>query len=420
MKRRGWLRRMPLALIIVLLGAAGFVALLNLKPRPEPRPEPDPPKPVVEVERVRVQDRALSVITQGSVEPRREIQLVSQVGGQITETAENFVSGGRFSKGDWLVRIDTRDYEYDLARAESNLREAERVLAEQRGQARQAAREWRDLGNEEANALFLRKPQLAAAEAAVEAARAERDQARLNLERAEIRAPFGGRIRETRADLGQYVSPGTAIADIYDDSVARVRLPLTGDQAALLDLPRPGGPESADGPKVTLSAEVAGERHQWQGQIKRTEASLDSQSRLAYAVAEVVEPFSAERHPAPLLMGSFVEAEIEGKRLENVVSLPRGAVFRRNLLYSLNEDNEVQEKQVRVLKVEGERLWVRGDLQDGEPVITGRQGYVSPGVAVRIAGEETDEPAPESGAEAPADPDPDTGSKSESEPESEG
>lgn len=388
MKRLAWLRRTPLALIILLLGVAGFVALLNLKPRPEPRPEPEPPKPVVQAERIEVQTRALGVQTQGSVQPRRAIQLVSQVGGQIVEVAPEFVTGGRFSSDDWLVRIDERDYRFALAGAESRLRDAERMLAEERGQSRQAEREWRDLGNEDANALFLRQPQLAAAEAAVEAARAERDQAQLELERTEVSAPFSGRISETLVDLGQFVSPGTQIAEIYDDSVARVRLPLTDAQAALLDLPRAGSGEVSDGPAVTLRGRVSGQAHQWQGRIKRTEASLDLQSRMAYAVAEVEGPFDLERHPAPLLMGLFVDAEIEGRVLDNVVSLPSSAIFQRDRLYSVNAEGEVEEQRVQVLRTEGERVWVRGDLTDGDAVIVDRQGYVSPGVAVRIEGEE--------------------------------
>lgn len=115
MRLFGWLRRVPLSLLIIVVGVLGFVALLNLKPRPEPRPEPEPPRPVVEVERVQLEDRALTVEAQGTVTPRRDIQLVSQVGGQIIESAPQFVAGGRFQKGDWLVRLDPRDYRNALA-----------------------------------------------------------------------------------------------------------------------------------------------------------------------------------------------------------------------------------------------------------------------------------------------------------------
>ncbi|MDA7852444.1 hypothetical protein N9A71_02740, partial [Porticoccaceae bacterium] len=64
--------------------------------------------------------------------------------------------------------------------------------------------EWRDLGDSTANALFLRQPQLAAAEAALESARADLAKANLDLNRTSITTPFQGRIRQTFVDLGQY------------------------------------------------------------------------------------------------------------------------------------------------------------------------------------------------------------------------
>ncbi len=406
MRLFGWLRRVPLSLMIVLLGVLGVVALLTLKPRPEPRPEPEPPKPVVQVERVQLQTRALTVEAQGTVTPRRDIQLVSQVGGQIIESAPQFVAGGRFQKGDWLVRLDPRDYKNALAQAEAQLREAERVLAEERGRARQAEREWRDLGNADANALFLRQPQVAAVEAAVEAARAARDQAQLDLERTEVRAPFDGRIRRTMADQGQFIGPGTSVADIYEDTLAQVRLPLTDAQAALLKLPFGNELNPEAQPSVTLSGRALGEDHQWSARLVRTEASLDSQSRMLYAVAELPAPFDTERHGAPLLMGSFVSAAIEGRELTDIVSLPITAVFQRDRLYSVNDLGNVVEKQVRVLTIDGERIWVKGDLHEGEPVIIDRQGYVSPGVAVRIAGEDDETTDTDQDEDTPAEPAP--------------
>lgn len=421
MKASNGVQRVPLVFIIMVIGVVGVAALLMLKPRPAPHPEVDPPKPVVQIVRVNLEDRALTVETQGTVAPRRNIQLVSQVGGQIVEAAPEFVAGGRFEKGDWLVRLDRRDYRNALARAESQLREAERVLAEERGRARQAEREWRDLGNQQANELFLRRPQIAAAEAAVEAARAERNQARLDLERTEIRAPFSGRIRETQADLGQFISPGSAIAEIYDDAVAQVRLPLMDDQAALLELPLGTAIEPAERPAVTFSGRVLGERYQWQGTVVRTEASLDAQSRMLHAIAEVPEPFNTERHPAPLLMGLFVQADIQGRELNDITSLPITAVFERDRIYTVKEteaeDGEasgekvVEEKRVRVLKVDGDRIWVKGPLSEDEAVIVDRQGYVSPGVAVRFPEDASssespdaqDNTAPETDAEETTD-----------------
>lgn len=378
-------RRLPLALIILVLGLALAAGLIWLKPKPEPRPEAEPKRPVASVVSAQPQRLRLNVDTQATVTPRRRITLTSQVAGEVIEVAPQFVTGGRFERGDLLLRLDPRDYRHAVTSAESNLKEAERALAVERGQARQAQREWRDLGNDEANTLFLRKPQLAAAEAAVEAARAQLAQAQLDLQRTALRAPFDGRVEETLVDLGQYLAPSTQIATVFDASVARLRLPLTESQTALLNLPLAGASEAR--PRVRVTASVMGEQHSWEGRVERTEASLDTQSRMYYAVAEVPEPFNLERHSAPLLMGLFVDVEIQGKLLDGVVELPSSAIFQRNLLYSLDAEQRVQRKQVKVLKVEAERTWVQGDLSSGEAIVVDRQGYLSPGVKVRLADE---------------------------------
>ncbi|MDQ2076820.1 efflux RND transporter periplasmic adaptor subunit [Marinimicrobium sp. ABcell2] len=381
-------RRLPPALIILVLGAALMAALITLRPRPEPRPEPEPPPPVVDVTRVVLEDRALTVRSQGTVEPRREIQLVSQVGGTVVDVAPNYASGGTFAAGEWLVQIDERDYRFALAGAQARLADAQQALAAERGLSRQAQREWRDLGSEDANALFLRKPQLAAAEATVAAAQADLERAQLDLERARVSAPFRGRIRDTLVNLGQYVAPGTPIATIYDASVAEVHLALTDGEAALLDLPLGFDRDEEVFPEVVLSGEIAGERYQWQGRITRTQASLDAQSRMFHAIVEIPEPFNRERQPAPLLMGLFVEAEISGRSIPGLAALPRSAVFQRNQIYTVSDEGEVTPKQVRIVRVEADRVWVKGDLRDQEAVITDRQGYLRPGVQVAIAGEQ--------------------------------
>src|SRR5690606_19307376 len=141
-----------------------------------------------------------------------------------------------FGAGEALLQLDPRDYETALDQAEAALADARNTLAQEQGQARQAKREWRDLGNEQANNLFLRKPQLAAAEARVGAAEAGVRQAQLNLERTAIRLPFAGRIVDINVNLGQYVSANTVVASVYDSAVMEVRLPLSTHEMQLLNL----------------------------------------------------------------------------------------------------------------------------------------------------------------------------------------
>lgn len=382
--RQGW-QRAPKALIVLLVGGLAATALMSLKPAPQTRDLPEPPPPQVAVIYAEPKTQSLVVESQGTVAPRREIDLVTQVAGRVQRVNENFVGGGFFEKGEVLLEIDPRDYELAVIRAEARVAEAAQLLATEKGRARQSKREWRDLGNDEANALFLRKPQLTAAEAQLAAARADRDQAKLDLERTRIRAPFSGRVREASADVGQFVGPGSRVARIYDTARAEIRLPLSDKQAALVDLPLGfRGNAQNPGPSVLISGVIAGERYQWQGRIARTDASIDVNSRLYYAVAEVEDPF--REHPeqarVPLVVGLFVNAEINGREIPGVITVPRRALFKNNRVYTLDSANRVQQKTVRVLMTDENQAWIQGELNEGEAIVVGGQSFLVPGMEV--------------------------------------
>jgi len=361
----------------ILLSAVAAVVLLSLaKPVPEPQtPQPEA-APRLAALKAQPQKRRIQVTARGTVQPKTEITLTAQVAGQVVSVADSFEDGGFFREGDVLLQLDDRDYRIAVAQAASRVAEADKTLAMERGQARQARREWRDLGNEAGNALFLREPQLKAAEMAVEAARADLQQARINLERTTIRAPFDGRVREIQVDLGQYVSAGMQVADIFATAAAEVRLPLTPSQTPLLDLPlRPG--EQAPLP-VTLSANFNGERALWRGQLVRTEAGIDTRSRVLYGIVEVAAPLDQQ---PPLLTGLFVDALVAGKTYDNVLQVPRTALYEKDHLLVLDADRQLRVLPVQVLQLLPEDALVRGVPRD-QWVLLERPGYVVEGMAV--------------------------------------
>ena len=376
------IRRLPAVLWVFIVGAALIAAIVLLKPNPQPRA----PKPIaqtqVKVVLAQPQTMAVNVNAQGSVEPRRQIDVVSQVAGSLVQVSEQFASGGFFAKGATLVQIDPRDYEIALVRAKAALLDAEKLLATERGQAQQAQRQWQELGSKDANELFLRKPQLAAAEAQVAAARAGVQQAQLNLERTRIQLPFAARVNNTWVDLGQYVSTGTRIATVYDSAVALVRLPLTDLQASLINLPLAFGKPQQELPDVILRGVVAGNAYEWKGKITRTEASLDPQSRMFYAVVEIPDPFDPFKNAVPLLMGMYVKAEIIGKPIANVMRLPKSVIFRRDQVYSLDTDNRVQIHSVKILRSDEQHVWFTGDIKSEQAIVLERQGYLTAGTQV--------------------------------------
>ena len=223
-----------MSIAVLCIGAAVVAALTVLKPKPSPEADAKE-APLIQVSVVEAKSgiQQLSVVTQGTARSLREIELVAQVSGQITKVEPAFIDGGFFEAGQVLLQIDPRDYQTAILNAKANVAEAELRLAEERGRNSQVKKQWRDLGSKVANDLFLRKPQLNAAIANLEAAKGELARAQLNLARTEIRVPFNGRIRNKAVDIGAFVSAGTRLATVFDSQSIEIRLLLTEHQSSL-------------------------------------------------------------------------------------------------------------------------------------------------------------------------------------------
>lgn len=381
-------RKGLLALAVLLLGGAAAYGLLVGKPRPTPQPAPVLPPPLVEVVAANPAQRSLAVRTQGTVRPLREIKLMSQVGGLVESVGPAFARGAFFTEGEVLVKIEDVDYRFAIARAQSQVAAAQQRLAEEEGRALQAEREWRDLGTDRANALFLRKPQIASAEAALKASEADLAAAEKDLARTAIRGPFNGRVIEKHVDIGQFVTPGTAIATVYDTDIAQVRLPLTDRQVALLELPLSYAGEDGQEPPatpVTLSARFANRVWEWQGRMVRTDASIDENSRVVFAVVEVEKPFSrgADSERPPLSPGLFVDAVVIGRALPGVSELPRSALSTDDTVMLVDADSRTRERPVHVLDSTASQVWVQG-LEAGDRVILRQSPNIVAGMTVRL------------------------------------
>lgn len=378
------------ALLVLFVGGGLSYALLVGKSRPSPESAPVYEPPAVEVVAATPVVRALTVETQGTVHPRREIQLVSQVSGKVEAVSQRFAQGDFFVAGESLVKIEDVDYRLAIARAESNVAASQQVVAEEEGRTLQAKREWRDLGSRQANDLFLRKPQLASARAALKASEADLSAAQLNLQRTELVGPFNGRIKEKFVDVGQYIAPGTPIATVYDTDVVEVRLPLTDRQVALLDLPlhyRSDLEQGLSESPVLLRARFGNREWEWQGTVVRTDAIIDMNSRVVFAVAKVEKPFAVDLNSQrpPLSPGLFVHASISGRPLAGVTELPRSALRTDGTVMVVDAQAQAHVREVEVLQSNSSTIWLQG-LEHGEQVIVRQAGPVIPGMGVAVSG----------------------------------
>lgn len=387
---KNW-QKVTYPLIVIVIGALGAGAMILSRKQPETR-IPEPPVPLVRVMPVALEDLRLNVKSQGTVRPRTETTLVTEVAGMVLEVHPSFVAGGFFEQGDLLLAVDPNDYRQALIQARSAVAQTELRLAQEQAEADVAREEWKDLGGGEASPLTLRVPQVAEAEAALASARAAVVRAERDLERTKIRAPYDGRVREKSVDRGQYVTPGTPLAKIYSVDFAEIRLPLPDADLAFVDLPLVfrDAASRKPGPEVILRAEFAGRSFEWRGRLVRTEGEIDPRSRMVHAVARVEDPYGRGEDPErpPLAAGMYVEAEIEGRPVEGVAVIPRTALRNGNQVLIVDENDQLQFRDVEVLRTSDDRAVIGSGLKDGDRVCLSTLSAVTNGMRVRIFGEE--------------------------------
>lgn len=388
---------LKIVLPVGVLAAAGLGAYAIVLSKPEVPIAPRPIElPGVRVHTVELTDVPLTVVSQGTVRPRTESQIVPEIAGQVIWVSPSFASGGFFEEGEPLLRIDPYDYEQAVIAGRSQLAQARLRLAQEQAEAEVARKEWKELGQGDATALTLREPQLADAQAAVAAAEAGLDRAMRDLDRAEIRAPYAGRVREKNVDVGQFVTVGSPVATIYAVDSAEVRLPLPDSELAYVDLPLAyRGRADQPGPRVRLRANFAGSRHSWQGRIVRTEAEIDPVSRMVHAVAQVDDPYAPGSDPdrPPLAVGMFVEAEIEGRVAKDMAVLPRAALRGRDQVLVVDDEHRIRFRTVDVFRSTTTDVLVRAGLTPGERVVVSPIEAATDGMRVQVV---SDAPSSES------------------------
>ncbi len=381
-------RVFKLLLPLVVVGVATLAAVVLVRSKPEVATQvPQVAPPGVRVHLVQVDTVQVPVLSQGTVRPRTETQIVPQIAGRVTWVAPSFAPGGFFEEGDILLRIDPFDYQQAMITARSQLAQARLRLAQEEAESEIALREWQSLGRGDPRALTLREPQLEDAEASVAAAEAGLVRAERDLERADVRAPYIGRVRSKNVDVGQFVTVGAAIATVYAVDVAEVRLPLPDDQLAYLDLPLAyRGTTIQDGPQVTFRTTFAGATYEWRGRIVRTEGEIDPVSRMVHVVAEVHDPYASGSDPRrpPLAVGMYVEAEIEGRSFDEIVVVPRAALQGRNQVLTIDRDSRVRFREIDILRSTTESVYVRSGLTQGETVAISSLDGPTDGMLVQI------------------------------------
>jgi len=386
------LRSFAIAAGILAIGVVGMLILVGLKPDP-PKDEPVAQAPIVEVVKAVASSGRLTINGNGIVTAARNVNLSAEVPGIIVQISPSFVVGGVFKQGDMLLQIDPSDYENAVAVAEAEVTQRTLEVELAKEESAVARDEWErlqrregsveDASRTELGSLVLREPQLKLAQAVLKGAAARLSDAASRLRRTVITAPFNGRMQTKSAEVGQYVAPGVVVASFYGTDHAEIDVALTTEQASLIDDLFSAG-ASGQRASALVTARYGEEQYVWHAYVQRTNGSLDATTRTFQIVVRVDSPYSRSAIRPPLLVGTYVDVEIEGRAVDKYFVIPRSALRDNNQVW-LVIDGHLEMRPVEVLQKVQDRIVVDKGLSEGDQVIVSVLSVVADGMSVRVS-----------------------------------
>jgi len=367
--------------LILTFSVVIFIGLINNQPTLKTTVKEPVPVAVRALD-IRLAPMQLRVSSEGNVQPSVETKLVAQVAGEVIELSSSLVAGGNFSKGDILLKLDPRDYEIALSRSQATL---SRAQAEQRFATEEITRIRSLNGDELASIAELQSAErlLAVANAASDDAAAAVKRASVDLERTVFTAPFNGRVRAEDVDIGQFLSKGAMIATLYDTDRLQVRLPLADAQLAYLDPSYAQTGMSGEEPaNVVLTANYAGDMQSWSAKLLRTEGDISTKSRFLHVIVAVTETLNSNGVRLPV--GLFVNAVIDGRTVDNLVSIPRTALRPDNSVMVIDDSDKLHFRDVSVFKLSDNDVLISEGLASGERISISPLQFVVEGMPVTV------------------------------------
>lgn len=353
-----------LTVIVLVVTMLMAYALLATAPAPS-QVEPEQVATAIRIQEIDIVDMQLEVRSQGTVTPRTESVLIPEVSGRVEWISPNLVPGGFFRKGEVLIKLDMRDLKASVDRSRASLARAEAEADHSQFEMeRLQALVKGNLTSRSSLESAIRAQRVSSAvkiEARLALEQAERD-----LVRSELSAPYEGLVRSKNVDVGQFITRGAKVATIYAADSVEVRIPLADSQLAFLDLPLGirGELDPAYQANVTLSTHYGGKYYEWMGKLVRTEAEIDTRTRMVNAVVRVDSDATASQPSLPV--GLFVKAAIEGRTAKDVVILPRAALRNQNQVLIVDKDNRLRYRNIELLRFEQDNVIIKGGLNQGE------------------------------------------------------
>ncbi|GAA0856349.1 efflux RND transporter periplasmic adaptor subunit [Aliiglaciecola litoralis] len=351
--------------------------------------EEDPEKaevdtsPVVRIEHAESMDYKVTIQSFGEVIPLETTRLSAQVSGEVISWNPKFIAGGLVKRGEILFSIEKDTYEAAVLQAEAELSQAQAALIEEQARAEVAKRESKNIPASQVSDLYLRKPQILSAKAAVKSAEARLKMAQRDLNNCDVAAPYNALVIARDIGTGEYVNRGAQVGVINNIETAEVRFSIAGFDTAFLPT------ILADQEAMVINKGV--KTFSRKGTISRDIGIIDQSTRMSQIVVTIDDPYGLNANTPALKFGSYVEVNIEGQTLQNVYRLPQDLVT-KNTVWVVDQDNKLQPREVQVIREEGSFFIINSGIQHHDRIVMTLPEYPQKGMKVRIASEVKEPP----------------------------
>ncbi len=375
--------------LIIMAGVIFTWVIFNTEPTAQREGATKKTPMLVEVKPVEVGNFTPIIEAMGTVIPSRNIQLQARVSGQVVSDADLLIPGKSVRQGDLLLQIEAADYQNTVQQRQAEYNQAKADLQIEMGEQMAAERDFQRLGRDVTatqKALILREPQLASAKAQVAVAQSALEQAKLELQRTQIYAPFDAQIINNYVNLGSQINVGDNLADLVGVDTYWIEATLPVNQLASLDQASEG-----DGTTVIIQDRLAWPlQARREGRLLSVIGRVDDETRMARVLIAVNDPIGWQDSSLPqLTLGAFVNTQIPASELQDVARIERQYVKKNDTLWLMAE------QQLRIIKLnvifrDEKYVYVRDTLKGGDQMVITDLSRVIEGAALRLNSDQSD------------------------------
>jgi len=167
-------------------------------------------------------------------------------------------------------------------------------------------------------------------------------------------------------------------------------VPLAIRQLGFLDVPlgMRGELDDERAPDVILTGLYGGAEYNWSGKLVRTEAVIDANSNTVQTIIRVKQPEANassmnKNAEIPLPIGLYVQATIQGRRVDDLIALPRSVIRNNNQVLVVDAENKMYYRDVEIYRLEEDRVLISGGILPGEFICTSPIQAVVNGMSVQ-------------------------------------